>query len=81
MLFNLEPGGVGYTPKHRLAIVKVNDEEERNLPTEIYYIDDSQHFSIHHFRKLLSYTVSSSFQDLRLKVEKVKGDYKLALNW
>ncbi len=27
MLFNLEPGGVGYGPKHRLATVKVNDKE------------------------------------------------------
>lgn len=55
MLFNLEPGGVGYSDKHRLATVKVNDEEGRNLPAEIYYIDDSQHFSIHHFRNLSSY--------------------------
>ncbi|MGL9726042.1 MAG: hypothetical protein ACR5KV_05340 [Wolbachia sp.] len=44
MLFNLELGSVGYTSKHRLATIKINDKEERNLSTEIYYIDDSHTF-------------------------------------
>ncbi|OAM06475.1 MAG: hypothetical protein TV41_04055 [Wolbachia endosymbiont of Dactylopius coccus] len=30
MLFNLEPGSVGYSDKHRIGTIKINDKERRN---------------------------------------------------
>lgn len=79
MRFNLEPKDIHYQHGPEPATVKVNDKERIEFPTTIYYIEDSNQFRVSYLRSRGYSRYIGNIQELRLKVEKIKGHYKLVL--
>ncbi|MGX9892263.1 hypothetical protein [Wolbachia endosymbiont of Protocalliphora sialia] len=80
MRFNLEPGDTFCDGESKLVNVKINDEERINLPYISYVFDHEESFIISNFMlRPMNIILTNSSQRLNLKLEKVGGDYKLAL--
>lgn len=81
MRFNLESGDTFCDGKSKLVNVKINDDERIHLPYTSYIFDKYQNFIISNFKLNPMNSILNNFyqQELYLKLEKVGGDYKLAL--